>query len=366
LNYSLSLSGIIIPSWVLLTASFVISFVIAYISIPTVVLISKFKKLFDIPNERASHTGDVPVLGGLSVFAGFSLAAIICTIPDESGTMKYLLGGIIVLFFLGLKDDVLVVDPKKKFVGQIIAAIIVVIFGDVRITNFHLVFGIDNISNLSSILFSLFLFLLLINGFNLIDGVDGLASGIGTLICLATGVWFIMAGHYYYSIIGFALAGALLAYMRFNIFDGKNKIFMGDTGSMITGLIVTVLVVKFLEYVRYAPQTLQFESAPALAFSLVIVPMFDTLRIIVVRISRGSSPFKSDKNHIHHSLLNLGYSHVKATITIITINIMLVLFVVVFQKLGNIPLIIIMLILALILSLLPKIILAGRKKFTTV
>jgi UDP-GlcNAc:undecaprenyl-phosphate GlcNAc-1-phosphate transferase len=332
------------------------------LSIPTIVRVSKFKRLFDIPNERASHNGEIPVLGGFSVFAGFTLASILCTLPDRSGNIMYLLGGIIILFFVGLKDDVLVVDPKKKFAAQVIASAIIVILGDVRITNFHLVFGIENISWLSSVLFTMFLFLLLINGFNLIDGVDGLASGIGILISLASGIWFIVAKQYYYSILGFALAGTLTAYLRFNVFSVKNKIFMGDTGSMITGFIITVLIVKFLEYEIYAPSAVSFRSAPAVAFALLIVPMFDTLRVIILRISNGRSPFKPDRNHIHHSLLKLGFSHLKATILIILINILLVIFVTLFQKLGNIPLILIMLFLALILTLLPEKILKGKMR----
>jgi UDP-GlcNAc:undecaprenyl-phosphate GlcNAc-1-phosphate transferase len=338
--------------WVFMTESFLLAFIITYISVPTIVKISKHKRLYDIPNERTSHNDEVPVLGGLSIFAGLTISLTICSLPAGSEDIKYILGGVIILFFLGLKDDILIIDPKKKFVGQIIAAILIVVLGDMRISNFHSVLGINEIPYIPSVLFSIFLVLTLINGFNLIDGVDGLASGEGIIVSTIFAAWFILTAQATYALLALSLAGSLLAYLRFNVFSKKNKIFMGDTGSMITGLVVAVLTIKFLESENSMPQKYHLVSAPAIAISLLILPLFDTLRVFILRISDGGSPFKADKNHLHHLLLSIGYPHFKVTLCLILINLGIFVLVIFLDNLGNIILISITVAIATILSFL--------------
>lgn len=341
-----------IPLWVLVVTGFIISFLLTFITIPTIVKISRHKKLFDIPNERTSHSSAVPVLGGLAIFAGITTAIVICTLPADSDMIKFVLGALIVLFFLGLKDDILIVDPKIKLLVQIFASSIVVILGDIRITDMHSTFGIDGISYVPSVLFTIFLFVTLINGFNLIDGVDGLSSGSGILASLALGIWFIITDHYSSAVLSFSLTGTLAAYFIFNVFGKQNKIFMGDTGSMITGLVVSVLIVHFLEFENFVSSDYQFVSTPAIAFGLLILPLFDSLRVFILRILDGHSPFKADRNHVHHLLLELGLSHLKATLILIIINIFFIVIVYSLQFIGNIPLVLLTLLLASFLSYL--------------
>ncbi|MCJ7449546.1 MAG: undecaprenyl/decaprenyl-phosphate alpha-N-acetylglucosaminyl 1-phosphate transferase [Bacteroidales bacterium] len=362
MNPDFSPIGLNLPYWVFIAAGCIIAFIITWISIPTIVKISKFKKLYGIPNERTSHIDETPNLGGLAVFAGFVIAAIIFSMKPESDDIKFILGAIIVLFFTGLKDDILVIDPKKKLLGQIIAASIIVIFGNIRITSFYHTFGVEEISYILSVLFTIFLVVVLINGFNLIDGVDGLASGAGIITSLAFGIWFILTKHTTYAVLCFSLTGSLIAFFRFNVFGRENKIFLGDTGSMITGLIVAVFTIKFLEFQQTAPVKYQFHSAPALAFGLLISPLFDTARVFILRIFNGSSPFKADRNHLHHSLLALGNSHLKSTIIILSCNLLFVLLAAVIQKVGNVILIIILTLLAVTLSFLPRMIMRLREK----
>ena len=362
MNPDFSLIGLNLPYWIFIAAGFITAFIITGISIPTIVKISKFKKLYGIPNERTSHIDDTPNLGGLAVFAGFVIAAVIFSMKPESGDIKYILGGIIVMFFTGLKDDILVIDPKKKLLGQIIAASIIVFFGNIRITSLYNTFGVEEISYIFSVLFSLFLIVVLINGFNLIDGVDGLASGTGIFTSLAFGIWFILTKHTTYAVLCFSLAGSLIAFFRFNVFGRENKIFLGDTGSLIAGLLVAVFTIKFLEFQHAAPVKYQFHSAPAVAFGLLISPLFDTARVFILRIFNGGSPFKADRNHLHHSLLTLGNSHLRATIIILSCNILFVFLAVVTQKVGNVLLIIILTLSAVIVSFVPRLILKLRKK----
>jgi UDP-GlcNAc:undecaprenyl-phosphate GlcNAc-1-phosphate transferase len=336
-----------LPVWVVLSA-----FIITYLSVPTIVKISKHKKLYDIPNERTSHLDEVPVLGGLSIFAGFTISLAICSLPVDSGDIRFIFGGVTILFFLGLKDDILMIDPKKKFLGQIIAATLIVVLGDMRITNFHSILGIDEIQYIPSVIFSIFLVLTLVNGFNLIDGVDGLAPGEGILVSGVFAVWFLITDQITFAMIALSLAGSLLAYVRFNVFSKRNKIFMGDTGSMITGLVVAVLTIKFLEYENITTGKSYFESAPAIAISLLILPLFDTLRIFILRIIDGGSPFKADKNHIHHLLLTLGFPHFKIALYLVSINFGIFVLVLFLDKLGNIMLISVTVIIATILTIL--------------
>jgi UDP-N-acetylmuramyl pentapeptide phosphotransferase/UDP-N-acetylglucosamine-1-phosphate transferase len=350
LNNIYTLFGFTIPVWLLLTAAFVCSFLIAYFSIPTIVKISRHRKLFDIPNDRTSHNNEVPVLGGLALFAGFTIASTIFSLPGGSSDIRFILGGLIILFLLGLKDDILMLDPRKKILGQITAASIVVILGNIRITNFHSVLGITSIDYLPGVLFTIFLFLVLINGFNLIDGVDGLSSGVGIIACLAYGLWFLLTDHYNDAILCASLAGSLIAYIRYNVWGGRNKIFMGDTGAMIIGLIMAVLTTRFLELEESAGPAFRFISAPAIAFGLLFIPLFDTLRVVIIRIINGKSPFKADRLHIHHLLLRFGISHLSVSVILIAASLFILTLIFFIQPVGGLLAMIIALILSSIVS----------------
>lgn len=340
----------------ILVGAVLTSFLITYISIPSIVKIAKHKKLFDLPNERTSHDNEVPVLGGLSIFAGLAISMVLFTSMSESSDIKFLLGGFIVLLFLGLKDDVLIIDPRKKLAGQLIAAAIVVILGNVRIIDFHSILGIESVSYITGVLITIFLFLTLINGFNLIDGVDGLSSGAGVLSGLFFSVWFILGDHLTYAVISLSITGALIAFFRFNVFGKRNKIFMGDTGSMITGITMAFLAVKFLELAGDSPSEYQMTTAPALVFGVLILPLFDILRIFLIRIFSGRSPFKADKEHVHHVLLRFGLSHLKVTLYMLTFNLFILCLALVIQPAGSLVIIFIMLILsALIVFILERI-----------
>lgn len=346
MNFILNPDIGVIPVWMTLCGSFILALMITWVSIPTIVKISKYKRYYNTPNGRTSHFDDTPNLGGLAVFAGFTLSVIIFSFQPESAVIKFIMGGLVVLFFIGLKDDILIIDPMKKLLGQIGASLLIVWIGGIRVTNFHQALGIGEIPALISILFTLFMFIVIINGFNLIDGIDGLASAVGFFISVFYSIWFILTGHITYGVLSVSLGGALLAFFRFNVFSSKNKIFLGDTGSMLTGFVIAVLTVQFLEFELIAPLKYRSESAPALAIGLLIVPLFDTLRAFVLRLWNGKSPFKADRNHIHHVLLRLGFSHLNVTIIIILFNLLFVILALLLQNIGNVKLTILMILLA--------------------
>ena len=351
-----------IPTILSLFLSFGISFIITYLSVPSIVWISNSKGLHDKPNERTSHNNSIPNLGGIGVFAGLIIASVLFTGQDAIMELKFIMAGLLLLFFIGVKDDVQDLNYRKKFIGQILAICLVVVFGDIRITNFHGLFGIHSIPYILSILFSVFIFLTLINSFNLIDGVDGLASGVAMLVSLIFGTWFFVSGFESYAAMSFSLIGALMAFFRFNVFSKKYKLFLGDTGSMIIGFMISIFAIRFLEYELIAGNSYYFISSPAIVLGILIIPIFDTIRVFFLRLFSGSSPFKADRNHIHHRLLDLGCSHLQTTSILIFVNVVFIVMVLLLQKFGNIVLLTIILSFAIFLNLMLGLLLQKRKK----
>jgi UDP-N-acetylmuramyl pentapeptide phosphotransferase/UDP-N-acetylglucosamine-1-phosphate transferase len=276
--------------------------------------------------------------------------------------LKYIIISLLILFFIGIKDDILVISPRKKLIAEIFAISIVVILGDIRVSSFHGFLGIDVIPYVISIVFTIFMFIVIINGFNLIDGIDGLASGVGIFTMLSLGIWFLLIKDYSYAAFCFSTVGALLAFFRFNVFSRKNKIFLGDTGSLIVGLVVTIFVVKFLESSLKESFASIYQSAPAIAIGLLIVPLIDTLRVFTMRIIQGISPFKADRSHIHHRLLMLNLNHRTSSFIILGFNLFIILLSLALRHLGNIKVLLIILPLSVFLTSIPSLILRYRER----
>ena len=310
------------------------AFGISWFIIPSIVSISRIKGLCDTPNSRTSHTRATPNLGGIAVFAGLIISTVIFAGTNFVFELKYIICGLFIVFFIGIKDDILVIDPMKKLAGQILAAVLIAVFADIRITDFYGLFGIHQLPYILSIVFTVFVFIVIINGFNLIDGIDGLASGIGILTSSVFGIWFWMTGNIAYGVFSFSFAGALSAFFYFNVFGKEKKIFLGDTGSLVTGLVLGVLTCRFLQLELIADGATVIQSAPAVAFGILIVPLFDTLRVFTLRISQGKSPFIADHQHTHHRLLQLGCTHLQATLILISANLFFIVLSFLLQGIG--------------------------------
>ncbi len=335
-------------------ASFLFSLLICYKIIPSIIHIAKEKKLYDEPNHRSSHTDIVPSLGGIAIFTGFALAILIFSNGFLVHELKYIVAATFIMFGLGVKDDIMVISPKKKLLGQIFAALVVIILGDIRFTNFHGIFGIHELNYVVSILFTIFVIIVITNGFNLIDGIDGLASGISGICTLTFGIWFYITGHYEYVVLAGSLLGALIAFFRYNVFGKQNKIFMGDTGSLILGLLISILMIHFNELNIYPDFKYAIKSAPAVSVGILAVPIFDTLRVMFIRIKNKRSPFQPDKNHVHHRMVSLGFKHVHASIRIMTVNIFFIAIVFALKDIGNPSLLVIVALLGAFFSWLPS------------
>ena len=309
-----------------------LSFIVTFLAIPTIIQVAKEKKLFDEPDDRKVHKISIPTLGGLGVFAGFILSLLLLA-SNGNGELKYFVAAAIILFFLGIKDDILIISPTKKLIGQFIAAGILVQLGGLQITNIQGFMGVFQLPGFISIPFTLLTIVFIINSFNLIDGVDGLVGAIGLLTSLFFGCYFLFADQPFYSIMGFSMAGSLLAFLFFNF--SPASIFMGDTGSLLIGIANSMMAVKFIAFASNKECALPLASTPALAIAILIIPIFDTIRVFVLRILNKRSPFSPDRNHVHHFLLDLGFSHRKVTLVCVLVNMVFIAMAVFLQMLGT-------------------------------
>lgn len=337
----------------------VISFLLVILSIPTILRIARAKKLFEPFGERKVHKQLIPPFGGVAIFIGFIMSVTITTDGLDFYFIKYLIPAVILMFFIGLKDDLLAISVRKKLIIQIWAALILIILGNIRITNFHGILGLYEIHYIFSVLISLFIIVVITNAFNLIDGIDGLASGLAILAALAMGTWFYFTGHFQPSVICLALAGGLAGFFLYNVFGHSNKLFLGDSGSLTIGIIISTLIIKFNELNITHTAPFNFDAAPVISFTFIIVPLVDTMRVMTIRISQHKSPFLPDKNHIHHRLFALLENHLKVTTTLVGSNALMIGLALFIHKISfniNLQFLIIVLI-GLGLSFIPSILL---------
>lgn len=293
--------------------SMIISFGITFQSIPIIINVCNLKGLMEKNIKRSSHEFPTPTFGGIAIFASTLIGYFLWNFGDEGIIMHRVVVGFIILFFLGLKDDLFALAPIKKMISQIIAASLLVIGSDLRITDFFGILGIYEIPYVVSVLITIFIFIALINAINLIDGIDGLAAGIGMITTATYGFWFLANGHYSFASISLCLSSTLVGFLYYN-FSKENKIFMGDTGSLILGFIITTLTVKFIHFnVSHSFKVDGLVSAPVVSIALLSVPIFDTLRVFSLRIMRKKSPFKADRLHMHHLIVDNGFSHMQTS-----------------------------------------------------
>lgn len=302
--------------------SIAISFAITFLAIPVIITVAEQKKLFDIPDERKVHRTPIPSLGGLGIFAGFMLACLIAIPYPQASNFQYYFAAAFVIFFLGLKDDILVISPIKKFIGQVLAAFLIIYKGNIQIKSMYGFMGIHELPEMFSLLLTYLTIIVVINSFNLIDGIDGLAGTLGLMASMIFGLYFLQVNLPAYSILAFSLAGSLAAFLIFNFQPAK--VFMGDTGSLLVGLVNAILVIKFISVANLPETPHPVIASPAISVAILVIPLMDTLRVFAIRIFHRRSPFSPDRNHIHHLLLDRGLSHRYITLLLVTINLLFI------------------------------------------
>lgn len=287
-------------------------------AIPVIIKISRLKNLMADPGERSSHITKTPTLGGVAIFASTLISYFLWENPDEGQLIHLSISAIVILFFLGVKDDILVLSPKKKMFVQVAVSALVVILADLRIEHLFGIFGINEVPYILSLPLTVFIFIALINAINLIDGIDGLAGGIGMIAGGMFGLWFFLNGHFAMACLAASMSGSLFGFLRFN-YSKTSKIFMGDTGSLIVGFLLSMFALKFIQLnIEYRFNPNASFSAPILAIVVLIVPIFDTLRVFIVRLKDKKSPFIGDRNHLHHILIDSGLSHFQTSVILWT------------------------------------------------
>lgn len=302
--------------------TFVISLFIALMSIPSIIKVAEQKHLYDEPDEiRKIHIRKIPTLGGIAIFAGTVISATFFAHHSKNLDLGAFLSSITILFFTGIKDDIIPLTPYKKFLAQLIAVCIVVFWGDVKLSSLYGFFFTYEAHSVVLYGATIFTMLVIINSFNLIDGINGLAGGVACIVIFTFGIWFFRHSEESLSIWAMATCGATLGFLRYNF---VGKIFMGDTGSLILGFISAVFAIKFIE-MNKTEISFVGGKAPLFAIAVLVVPLFDTLRVFVVRVAKGKSPFSGDRNHLHHLLLDIGCSHLQASFILYALNICIII-----------------------------------------
>lgn len=317
-----------------LILGFITAFSITFLAIPAIITVAQARKLYDQPNDRSSHATPTPSLGGIGIFGGAICGIILWTPTEYFGQLQYTLAAMILLFLVGTRDDLVPIPPLKKLLVQVIAALILVFKARIVIDNWWGLMGIHEAGEWFSYAFSVLAIVGIINAYNLIDGINGLAGTIGLIATLFFGSWFFLTGYVEWAVLAVSLAGAITAFLKFNFTPAR--VFMGDTGSLLIGLTCAAMAIEFIHlnqeitpnHVWYMP------GAPVVALSVLIFPIYDTLRVFIRRMSKGHSPFHADKTHLHHLLLAGGCSHMQATGVLALVNILLIAVAVGLQSIG--------------------------------
>lgn len=329
---------------------FATAFVITLITIPPIISLIRKYKLYDLPNARKEHTNPIPTMGGIAIIAGMMTALFMWFPFSNIPAQLCFFFSIMVLLALGIMDDLKDLSAKYKFLVQLALAIMIALSG-IRITSFDGLFNIHELSISAQYTFTILAIVGITNAFNLIDGIDGLAGGLGFMSLVILGLFLTMSGDTNTALIAFALAGGILAFLYFNF--NPARIFMGDTGSLVLGFVIAVLCIRFMQMNVVVIKPV-IPHAPVFVLGLVLIPVFDTLRVFATRTLKGQSPFLADKTHIHHLLTNQGFSHGFAAKLICFIHALILLEVfwlrAVRQELTVIILFVIMLLITLLLK----------------
>ena len=317
---------------------FLLSALLGWLFVPRVLLISRKKKLYDIPDARKVHNRPIPRLGGITFFPvlimSFCLTIGIWMLVHLYGGLlqvnlliaRFILlsVGMMVLYLTGVTDDLIGVSYKAKFMVQIVCAMLFPLSG-LWIHDLSGLFWLHEIPAWIGIPLTVFLVVYITNAINLIDGVDGLASGLCSISLFTLGMAAAIKAQYLFSMISFGMLGVLLPFWFYNVFGNAEKgkkIFMGDTGSLTLGYLLSFLLVYMASLDKMGfPRGMLL-----MGFSTMIIPLMDIPRVMLARVREGRNPFTPDKNHIHHKLMRTGMKPFWTMITLLVVTMFLIVF----------------------------------------
>lgn len=310
-----------------------LSFSVSFFMIPVIIRMAVLRSLLDLPGHRKIHTSPTPSMGGIAVFSALLISLLLVVDFAGSPEIAGFLAAMTIIFLVGLKDDIFFIAPIMKFAGQVLAVLMLLAVAPYRLVSFGGFMGIDALHPAVSFVFTALTMLVIINAFNLIDGVDGLAALMGSSTLCFLGIAMLLKGDTAHTIVAFSAFSAIIAFLIFNW--NPARIFMGDTGSLVLGFINAVLVVRFISLYSDQEATTFISVAPAIGFALFFVPMADLLRLVIIRLQQGKSPFEPDMQHLHHCLLEKGLNHRQTSILLVVSNCFFIAYAIVMQHLGN-------------------------------
>ncbi|MBX2914245.1 MAG: undecaprenyl/decaprenyl-phosphate alpha-N-acetylglucosaminyl 1-phosphate transferase [Cyclobacteriaceae bacterium] len=292
-------------------------------------------KVFDTHGAHKIHTNFTPSMGGLSIYLGVIVSLLLGFSLTDWATYKYFFIALTLMFTIGMRDDILALSAKQKLYSQFLPVSVLVLLDRTFFDSTYGLMGYYPFPEWVGMAITIFVVIILTNAYNLIDGLDGLAGTIGLIIIASYGTWFFLIGEATLSALAFCFAGALTAFLYFNW--QPSRIFMGDTGALTIGLLISYLTIKFIHTSYHLPQyhSYRFPTPVATAICVLIIPVFDTMRVIILRLRKFQSPFKADRNHLHHQFINLGFSHQKSVVCIATINLLFLALAVLLRNQGD-------------------------------
>ncbi|CAN5529580.1 MraY family glycosyltransferase [soil metagenome] len=307
-----------------------LSLLITALLIPCWIRVCNKWNLYEMTDERKQHRHRVPTLGGMAIYAGIIISYLILGQELSAVQVKYLIAASLILYFTGFFDDLLDLPPGRKLLLQVLAAGLIA-FGGTRITNLYGIIGIEEIPLFLQYPITILFIVGITNAYNLVDGIDGLAGSLGTMSAVIFGVLFYQYDKIDFAILSFCMAGALIGFLKYNFHPAK--IFMGDTGSLIIGFLLASQAISLLNINEFRGDGITVIN-PALIAAVLFVPVYDVLRVSVIRILTGYSPFRPDRNHVHHMIIGQGFGQRVTTVLIVVMNLVFVLLAFLFSSMN--------------------------------
>ena len=288
--------------------------------------ISVLKNIVDNPDARKLQKYPVPVLGGIAVFFGIIVSLVCSQVFFSSASLFSLLGIMVIMLYIGTMDDILSLSPGIRFIIEIIIVLLLIYGNDCSINNFHGLWGIWKIPSYIAVPLTVFACVGIVNAINMIDGVDGLMSMYGITTSILFGAVFYKSGEVDMAAMAMIAAGAMIPFFMHNVFGKKSKMFLGDGGALMIGIMMSVFVIYILRDESLCSQAVcsNFGLVP-FTLAVLSIPVFDTIRVMTRRILHGTSPFLPDKKHLHHMFIGLGFSHFGTAFSIVLLNLVNVL-----------------------------------------
>ena len=312
-----------------------VAFLVTMLIYPHILNFARKHNIVDNPNARKLQRVPVPVMGGTTVFIGFMVAVIVTYCIDPNPRIIPVVGLLLVMYLIGVWDDVKDVSAAFRFMIELLVVWMMIMLLGIEINDFHGLWGVNQVPDVVSVPLSLVAGVGIINAINLIDGVDGYCSTYGSMACAVFAIVFYNAGDMTMFTLSLIGIGSLIPFFFHNVFGKTSKMFLGDGGSLMLGTLLTMLVFSTLS--SNSPCSTYGESGlslPALTLAVLAVPVFDTLKVMTIRVARGHSPFHPDKTHLHHLFIEMNFSHLATSGVIVAVNALIVVALVIAWTLG--------------------------------